>query len=45
MKILKWILLFVKRTLYKVGVDISFVRKEEQRSAIELNEVDTVNKA
>ena len=25
MKILKWILLFVKRTLYKVGVDISFV--------------------
>ena len=45
MKVLKWILLFVKNTLYKVGVDISFVRKEEQRSAIELNEVDTVNKA
>ncbi len=39
------LLLFIKRVFYKLGLDISFVRKEEQRSAIELNEVDTVNKA
>jgi len=39
------LLLWIKRTLYKAGVDISFVRKEEQHSAIELNDVETVNKA
>lgn len=39
------ILLFIKRVFYKLGVDISFVRKEEQRSAIELNDVHTVNQA
>lgn len=38
-------LLFIKRVFYKLGIDISFVRKEELRSAIEINDVDTINKA
>ncbi|MEA3476863.1 MAG: class I SAM-dependent methyltransferase [Bacteroidota bacterium] len=38
-------LLFIKRVLYNIGIDIRFVRKQEERSAIEMNEVDTVNKA
>jgi 2-polyprenyl-3-methyl-5-hydroxy-6-metoxy-1,4-benzoquinol methylase len=42
---MKWLLLFIKKTLYKLGVNISFVRKEEERSAIELNEVDSSNQA
>lgn len=42
---MKSILLFLKKIFYTVGIDISFVRKEEVRSAIELNDVDTVNKA
>lgn len=40
---MKKLLLFIKSILYKLGVDISFVRKEEERSAIELNEVDASN--
>lgn len=39
------LLLFIKKVFYKIGIDIRFVRKEELRSAIELNDVDTVNKA
>jgi len=39
------LLLLIKRVFYKLGVDISFVKKEEPRSAIEINDVDTVNKA
>ena len=42
---MKGLLLFIKKIFYKLGVDISFVRKEEKRSAIELNEVDSSNKA
>ena len=42
---MKAILLLIKKTFYKLGIDISFVRMEESRSAIELNDVDTVNKA
>jgi 2-polyprenyl-3-methyl-5-hydroxy-6-metoxy-1,4-benzoquinol methylase len=37
------LLLFIKRVFHRFGIDISFVRKEETRSAIELNDVDTVN--
>lgn len=43
--IMKRLLLFIKRVLYKMGVDISFVRKEEVRSAIEINAVDSINEA
>jgi len=39
------LLLFFKRVLYKIGIDIHFVRKEELRSAIEMNEVEVVNRA
>jgi len=39
------LLLFLKRVLYKIGIDIHFVRKEEVRSAIEMNEVEVVNRA
>ena len=42
---MKGFLLFIKRVFYKMGVDISFVRKEEEHSAIELNDVDSANKA
>ena len=42
---MKRLLLFVKRVFYKMGIDISFVRKEEIRSAIELNDVETMNKS
>lgn len=42
---MKGILLFIKKMFYKVGIDIRFVRKEDQRSAIEINDVDEVNKA
>jgi len=38
-------LLFIKRVLYKLGIDIRFVKKEEPCSALELNDVDTVNRA
>ena len=41
---MKGILLFIKRVFYKIGIDIRFVRKEEVRSAIEMNEVDSMNK-
>jgi 2-polyprenyl-3-methyl-5-hydroxy-6-metoxy-1,4-benzoquinol methylase len=37
------LLLFIKRVLYKLGIDISFVRKEEVRSAIEMNDVEVMN--
>lgn len=41
---MKGILLFIKRMFYKMGIDIRFVRKEEVRSAIEMNEVDSMNR-
>jgi len=41
---MKSFLLFIKRVFYKLGVDISFVRKEDDRSAIEMNEVDAMNR-
>ena len=41
---MKSFLLFIKWIFYKIGIDISFVQKEETRSAIELNRVETVNK-
>jgi 2-polyprenyl-3-methyl-5-hydroxy-6-metoxy-1,4-benzoquinol methylase len=41
---MKRLLLFIKRVLYKIGIDISFVRKEDDRSAIELNEVEAMNR-
>jgi 2-polyprenyl-3-methyl-5-hydroxy-6-metoxy-1,4-benzoquinol methylase len=40
---MKQILLGIKRLFYKMGLDIRFVRKEEVRSAIEMNEVETMN--
>ena len=43
--LMKRLLLFIKRVLYKMGIDISFVRKEEHRTASEWNEVDAMNKA
>jgi 2-polyprenyl-3-methyl-5-hydroxy-6-metoxy-1,4-benzoquinol methylase len=42
---MKGLLLFFKRVLYKIGIDIHFVRKEEERSAIEMNDVEVVNRA
>ena len=39
------LLLFIKRVLYKIGIDISFVRKEEHRSALEWNEARAMNEA
>lgn len=41
---MKRLLLFIKRVLYKLGIDISFVRKEDNRSAIEMNEVEAMNR-
>lgn len=41
---MKRILRFIKRVLYKIGIDISFVRKEEVRSAIEMNDVELMNR-
>ena len=42
---MKRLLLFIKGIFYKLGVDISFVRKEDERSAIEMNEADFSNNA
>jgi 2-polyprenyl-3-methyl-5-hydroxy-6-metoxy-1,4-benzoquinol methylase len=42
---MKRLLLFIKRVFYKIGIDISFVRKEEHRTALEWNDVDSMNKA
>lgn len=40
---MKGILLFIKRVFHKMGIDIRFVPKQEHRSAIEMNEVATMN--
>ena len=42
--IMNRLLLFIKRMFYKMGINISFVRKEEVRSAIEWNEVEVMNR-
>lgn len=42
---MKGLLLFIKKIFYKMGIDISFVRKEDINSAIEFNDVDSANKA
>ena len=42
---MKWFLLSIKKILYKIGIDISFVRKEELLSALDMNDVDAANKA
>ena len=42
---MKKLLLFIKKGMYKLGVDISFVRKEDTRSAIEMNEMEVINQA
>jgi len=42
---MKGLLLFIKKIFYKMGIDISFVRKGEVHSAIEFNDVDSANKA
>ena len=40
-----WLLLSIKKILYKIGIDISFVRKEELLSSLDMNDVDAANKA
>ncbi len=45
MIIMNRLLLFIKRVLYKIGIDISFVRKEVDCTALEWNEADAMNKA
>jgi len=42
---MKWLLLSIKKILYKIGIDISFVRKKELHSALDMNDVDAANKA
>lgn len=42
---MKKLLLFIKKVLYKLGIDISFVRKEDTRSAIEMNDMEVINQA
>ena len=42
---MRWLLLSIKKILYKIGIDISFVRKKELHSALDMNDVDAANKA
>ena len=38
-------LIFIKRVLYKIGIDASFVKKAQPRTPIELNHVDAANES
>jgi len=42
---MKCLLLSIKRILYRLGIDISFVKRKEERSAWDMNDVESANKA